>query len=89
MITRNAIKSKRNTLHVSTTEAKKEEGTAKNQAKETETEKRKLRADIEDRDRTIGRLQQERDQLSVDKFVLEVSVGGGSAQFTYFGISPR
>ena len=66
MITRNAIKSKRNTLHVSTTEAKKEEGTAKKQAKETETEKNKLRADIEDRDRTIGRLQQERDQLQIE-----------------------
>ena len=67
MITRNAIKSKRNTLHVSTTEAKKEEGTAKNQAKETETEKHKLRADIEDRDRTIGRLQIENDLLKKRK----------------------
>ena len=68
MITRSAIKLKRNTLRV----PKKEDATAKNQVNESETEDHKLRTDIEERDRTIGQLQQERDQLQIENDLLMV-----------------
>ncbi len=72
IITRSTIKSKRNTLRESTTEAKNENGTAKSRAKESSnTEVHKLRTNIEDRDHIIERLKQERDQLQKENDLLK------------------
>lgn len=78
MITRSAIKLKRNTLRV----PKKEDATAKNQVNESETEDHKLRTDIEERDRTIGQLQQERDQLQIENDLLKKRLEEHDINFT-------
>ena len=71
IITRSTVKSKRNSVRESTTEAKNENGTARSRTNESKTEIHKLRTNIEDQDRIIGRLKQERDQLQKENELLK------------------
>ena len=64
MTTRSTIKTKGNAVRETQMEKDNEKGTAKSRMKESSiTEIQKLRKNIEDRDRIIDRLQEERDQL--------------------------
>ena len=64
MITRSTIKTKKNAVRETQTEKNNEKVIAKSRMKESSnTEIQKLRTNIEDRDRIIDRLKEERDQL--------------------------